>query len=114
MPSRDIPRIGSSSVVVVLERSNLRFGVSRYRTTSRVERFGHIIVDAQSSVQKPLLPWRVHIWTKAQTGERILRQEGSSTRQRCHRPSPKQQNIAPGAATQHLRIHLELWERPLS
>src|ERR1700693_1975725 len=113
MPSRDVPRIGSSPVVVVLERSNLRFGVSRYRTTWRVERFGHIIVDTKSSVQKPLLPGRAHISTQAQTVERFLRQEGYSARQRCHRPRPKQQNVAPGAATHHLSIHLEFWERPL-
>src|ERR1700693_2251995 len=114
MPSRDIPSIGSSAVVVVLELGNLRFGVSRYRTMWRVERFGHVIVDTKSSVQKPLLPWRVHISTETKTGERILRQEGPGTRQRCNSPSPKQQNVAPTAATQHLRIHLEFWERPLS
>src|SRR5882724_4879586 len=90
-PSRDILRIGSSSVVVVLERSNLRFGVSRYRTTWRVERFGHLIVDTIN-----------------------VRQERSSTCQRCHGSSTKQNNVAPGAATPHLWIHLECWGRPLS
>jgi hypothetical protein len=79
----------------------------------RVERFGHIIVDTKSSVQKPLLSGRVYISTQAQTGERILWQEGCSTRQPCHCPSPKQQNVAPRAATQHLSIQLEFWERPL-
>src|SRR6266446_9362442 len=44
MPSRDVAGIGSRSVVVILERSDLRFGVSRYHTTWRVERFGHIVV----------------------------------------------------------------------
>src|SRR5713226_540488 len=114
MPYRDIPRIGSSAVVVVFERSNLRFCVSRCRTTWRVERFRDIIVDSNCSVQKPLLRGRAHISTHAQTGECILRQEGPGTGERCHRPSSKQQNVAPGAATQHLRIHLECWERPLS
>jgi hypothetical protein len=47
-------------------------------------------------------------------GERILRQERSSTRQRCRGPSPEQQNVAPGAATQYLTIYLEVLERPLS
>ena len=48
MPSRDVPGIGSSSVVVIPEWSNLRFGVSGYCTTWRVERFGHIIVDTKA------------------------------------------------------------------
>src|SRR6266849_3919820 len=79
MPFRDIPRIGSGSVVVVFERSNLRFGVSRRRTTWRVERFRDIIVDSNCSVQKPLLRGRVHVSTHAQTGECIWRQEGPGT-----------------------------------
>src|SRR5437899_1866944 len=91
MPSGDVARIGSRSVVVVLERSNLRFGVRRYRAMWRVERLGHVVVDTKS-----------------------VRQERSSTRERCHRSSPEQQNVAPGAATQHLRIDLDLWERSLS
>src|ERR1700676_1264161 len=103
MPSRDIPSIGSSSVVVVLERRNLRLGVSRYRTTRRVDSFGHIIVDTKSFVQKPLLPERAHISTQAQTGERILRQEGSSTGQRGLTPSPERHNVAPRWAAHHLR-----------
>src|SRR3984885_14827896 len=49
MPSRDIPTIGSSAVVVVLELGNLRFRVSRHRTMWREERFGHVIVDTKSS-----------------------------------------------------------------
>src|SRR5450631_1057114 len=65
MPSGDIPRIGSSSVVVIPERSNLRLGVSRYRATWRVERFGHIIVDTKSSVQKPVFPRRVQLSMQA-------------------------------------------------
>src|ERR1700676_332654 len=114
MPSRDIPRIWSSSVVIVPERSNLRFVVRRHHTISRVKRFCHVIVDTKSSVEKPLLPGRVHLSAQAETREGILWQERSATRQRCHRSSPKQQNVAPGAATQHLRIHLEFWEKPLS
>src|SRR6266849_9104950 len=34
MPSRDIPRIGSSAVVVVLDRSDLGLGIGGYRTIS--------------------------------------------------------------------------------
>jgi hypothetical protein len=74
---------------------------------------GHIIVDAKNLIQKPLFPGKVHISAQAQTSERILRQEGSATRQRCHRSRPKQQNVTPGAAMEHLRICLKLGERPL-
>src|SRR5580658_5221737 len=34
------------------ERSNLRFGVSRHLTMWRVERFCHVVVETNSSVQK--------------------------------------------------------------
>jgi hypothetical protein len=80
----------------------------------RVKRLGDIIVDAKSAIQKPLLPRGVHTSPHAQTGERLLRQEESGTRQPRHGPRPKRQHIAPGAPTQYLRIHIECWERPLS
>src|SRR5207244_9759366 len=91
MPAGDVAGIGSRSVVVVLKWSNLRSGVSRYRTMWRVKRFGHVVVDTKS-----------------------VRQERSSTRERCHHPSSEQQNVAPRSTTQHIRIHLECRERPLS
>jgi hypothetical protein len=62
----------------------------------RVQRFSDIIVDTKSRVQKPRLTWR------------------PGTRQRCRGPSPEQQNVAPGAATQYLRVYLKVLERPLS
>jgi hypothetical protein len=80
----------------------------------RAKRFGDIIVDTKSAIQKPLLPRGVHISTHAQTGERFLRQDEAGTRQSRQGPSPKRQHIAPGAPTQHLRIYLECRERPLS
>src|SRR4029077_12735138 len=75
IPSRNIARIGSGSVVVVLERGNLRFGVGGHSTTSRVECFRHVIIDTQCFVQKPLLPRGVHISTHTEATERILWQE---------------------------------------
>src|SRR4029077_1635623 len=48
VPSGDVAGIGSRSVVVVFELSNLRFGVSRYHATWRVERFGHFVIDTKS------------------------------------------------------------------
>src|SRR5580700_4019381 len=114
MPSGDIRRIGSSSVVVVLKRSKLRFVIRGHHTIPRVKRFCHVIIDTKSIVQKPLLPLRAHLSAQAETRESVLWQERTATRQCCHRSSPKQQNVASGAATQHLRIDLELWKRPFS
>src|SRR4029077_9712020 len=78
IPSRNIARIGSSSVVVVPERGNLRFVVGGHSTISRVECFCHIIIDTQCFVQKPLLPRGVHIPTYTQATERFFRQEKST------------------------------------
>src|ERR1700693_390336 len=72
-PSGNIVRIGSNSVVVVLERGNLRFVVCGYAAIRRVQSFCNVIVDTQCSVQKPLLPWRVHVSTHSQAVESILR-----------------------------------------
>ena len=49
-PSRNIARIRSSSVVVVIERGNLRFRVGGHSTIRRVQCFRNVIVDAQCSV----------------------------------------------------------------
>src|SRR6266852_5512044 len=78
IPSRNIARIRSSSVVVVLERGNLRFGVGGHSTTSRVKCFRHVIIDTQCLVQNPVLPRGVHISTHTQATERILWQEKST------------------------------------
>jgi len=80
----------------------------------RVKRFGDIIVDTKSAIQKPLLPRGVHTSPHAQAAERFLRQNEAGTRQPRQGRSPKRQHIATGAPTQYLRIHIECWERPLS
>src|ERR1700730_11958742 len=49
-PSRNIARVGSSSVVVVLERGNLRFGVGGHPASSRVKCLCNVIVDTQCFV----------------------------------------------------------------
>src|SRR5579864_4949363 len=49
-PSRNVAGIRSSSVVVVLERGNLRFGVGGYCAVYRVERLCNVIVDTQGSI----------------------------------------------------------------
>src|ERR1700674_2097744 len=77
-PSRNIAGIRSSSVVVVLERGDLRFGVCGHPTVYRIERFRHVIVDSQCLVQKPPLPRRVHVSTHTQTIERILWKQKST------------------------------------
>src|ERR1035438_4337926 len=107
-PSRNIARNGSSSVVVVLERGNLRSGVGGHPAIYRVERFCNIIVDTQCFVQKPLLPRGVHISTHTQATERILRQEKSSACKHCHRASPKHQKVSPALITQDPRSHSQL------
>src|SRR4029077_5036677 len=100
IPSGNISRIRSSSVVVVLERGYLRFGVCGHSTIFRVERLCHIIVDTQCFVQKPLLRGRVHISMYTHATERILRQEKSPACQRSNRASAKQQKVAPAPITQ--------------
>src|ERR1700729_4315261 len=49
-PSGNIAGIRSRSVVVILERGNLLFGVGRYATTHRVQSFCNVIVDPLCSV----------------------------------------------------------------
>src|SRR6266446_9545668 len=82
-PSRNIAGIWSRSVVVVLERGNLRFGVGGHPASSRVKCLCNVIVDTQCFVKKPLLPWRVHVSRHTRVTERILRQEKSSACKRC-------------------------------
>src|ERR1700722_12528373 len=77
-PPRNISRIGSSAVVVVLDRGNLRFCVGRHPTMHRVECLCHVIVDTQCFVQQPFLPWSVDIASHAQAAECGLRQQESS------------------------------------
>src|SRR5229473_5789478 len=101
IPSGNIARIRSSSVVVVLQRCNLRFSICGHSTISRVKRFCHIIVDTQCSVQKPLLGGRVYSSTHTHATERILWQEKSTACQRHHRASPKQQEVAPRSISQN-------------
>src|SRR5580698_2217340 len=55
-PSRNIAGIGSSSVVVVLERGNLRLGISRYPASSRVECFRNVIVDTRALFRNHSFP----------------------------------------------------------
>src|SRR6267154_24409 len=100
IPSGNISRIRSSSVVVVVQRSNLRFGVCGHPTISRVERFCYIVVDTQCSVQKPLLRGRVDRSTHTHATQRILWQEKPAPCQRCQCASPKEQKVAPGSITQ--------------
>ena len=64
--------VGSSSVVVVLERGNLGFGVGGYSAIYRAECFCNIIVDTQCFVQKPPSSvGRVHASTQTQATQRI-------------------------------------------
>src|SRR5229473_4504560 len=113
IPSGNIARIRSSSVVVVLQGCNLRFSICGHSTISRVKRFCHIIVDTQCSVQKPLLGGRVHSLTHTHATERILWQKKSTVCQRCYRASPKQQKVAPGPITQDPRSDLNYRKRAL-
>src|SRR5258708_19200758 len=72
IPSRNIGGIRSSSVVVVLERGNLRFGVGGHGAIFRVKCLRHVIIDTQCFVQKPLLLSGVHISTHTPATKRIL------------------------------------------
>src|SRR5439155_18413597 len=50
IPSGNVAGIRSSSVVVVLERGNLRFGVGGYPASSRVQSLCNVVVDTQCFV----------------------------------------------------------------
>src|SRR6267154_6329615 len=105
-PSRNIAGIRSSSVVVVLKRGNLRFGVGGHPASSRVKCLCNVIVDTQCFVKKPLLPWRVHVSRHTHVTERLLRQEKSSACKRCECASPKHEKVAPALITQDPGGHL--------
>src|ERR1700677_1843091 len=112
-PPGNIAGIRSRSVVAILERGNLRFGIARYTPIHRVQSFCNVIVNPQCSVQKPLLRWRVHVSTNTNAAERLLRQEKSGAGQGCQSASPKKQKVAPALITQALGSYLNCGERSL-
>src|ERR1700756_2621935 len=54
-PFGDVTGIRSCAVVIVLEWRDLRFRVGGDQAIFRIERLCNIVVDAQGSVEKPLL-----------------------------------------------------------
>src|SRR5260370_25633978 len=65
-------------------------------------------------VEKPLLPWRVHVPRNTDATERLLRQDKSSACQGRQRRSPKHEKVAPALITQNARSHLNCREGSLS
>ena len=80
MPFRNVARIGSCAVVIVLEGRDLRFRIGRYQAIFRIERLSNIVVDAQGSIEEPLLPGPGLVPMKnAQAFQRGLRQKRAAT-----------------------------------
>src|SRR5215472_3468585 len=52
-PRRDVPWTWSSPVVVILQRRNLRFRISRHGAIRRIQRLGDIVVQSNGVVCEP-------------------------------------------------------------
>src|SRR5215471_4110745 len=86
MPFWNIAGIRSGAVVVVLERSNLRFGVGWHQTIFCIQSLCNIVIDAQRSIQKPFLSRPVLVFMDdSQAFERSLRQERATGCDRGYR-----------------------------
>src|SRR5260370_17511938 len=55
LPFGDVAGIRGCAVVIVLQWGDLRFRVGGYEAIFRIERLCNIVVDAQGSVEEPLL-----------------------------------------------------------
>src|SRR5260370_17276574 len=65
-------------------------------------------------VEKPLLPWGVHVPRHTHATERLLRQDKSSACQGRQCASPKHEKVAPALITQNARSHPNCREGSLS
>src|SRR5262245_65890973 len=94
-PFWNIAGVGSGSVVIILERGNLRFGVGWHQAISRIQSFGNIIIDAQGSIQKPFFSWPVLVsMDDAQSFACRLGQERATSCDRGCRAHSDEQDIA--------------------